>query len=59
MRLTLEVDSPGLAPPRGTLQADAGEPRSFAGWLELMALLDETLSLSSSDGKGRTEGERK
>ncbi len=56
MRLTLEVDSPKSAPPRGTLQADAGKPRPFAGWLELMTLLDEILSLSPGPGVDENGG---
>jgi hypothetical protein len=59
MRLTLEVDSPGPAPLRGTLQAETGQPRPFAGWLELMTLLDETLNPGPRTGEERTEGDQK
>jgi hypothetical protein len=57
MRLTLEVDSAGPAPLRGTLQAELGDRRPFAGWLELMTLLDEILSLSPGMGEDRTLGD--
>ena len=37
MLITIQVDAVG--PPSGALAVDAGDPRPFAGWLELLGIL--------------------
>ena len=37
MLITIQVDAVG--PPSGALAVDEGDPRPFAGWLELLGIL--------------------
>jgi len=37
MLITIQVDAVG--PPSGALAVDQGDPRPFAGWLELLGIL--------------------
>jgi hypothetical protein len=43
MHITLEVEVSEREPPQGSLRTPAGRRRPFAGWLQLIGLLQEEL----------------
>lgn len=47
MRVTLELH--GRQPVTGLIEADRGEPRPFAGWLALLAVLEQLVDADSSE----------
>lgn len=49
MRVTLEVEVSEREPPQGLLLTADGDRRRFAGWLQLIGLLQEELGERAED----------
>ncbi len=52
-RMLIEISAAPDPPPRGHVRVNEGDPRPFAGWLQLLSILARTLPPPEPGATGR------